>query len=76
MSVLGTLDETLTLPFPVFRAAVFWHAACPFCRQGRLYVLPNATTDRLCLHCQECERGFAHPDRLAAAGWTFFFSLL
>jgi hypothetical protein len=45
---------------------MFWYTQCPFCQQGRLYLWKNVTADRLYLHCEECERGFAHPDRLTA----------
>jgi hypothetical protein len=46
---------------------MFWYTQCPVCRQGRLYLWKNVTADRLYLHCGECERGFAHPDRLSVA---------
>jgi hypothetical protein len=46
---------------------MFWYTQCPFCQQGRLYLWKNVTAGRLYLHCEECERGFEHPDRLTAA---------
>ncbi|QEN86106.1 hypothetical protein FZC33_07910 [Labrys sp. KNU-23] len=44
-----------------------FHAGpCPGCRQGRLFLYRNAVTGTVYGHCEECEWGYASPDRLAA----------
>ena len=37
---------------------MYWYKTCPFCNQGRLFVFNNNKTDKLYLHCEECERGY------------------
>lgn len=37
---------------------LFWYKTCPFCNQGRLFIFKNLSTNRLYLHCEECERGY------------------
>jgi len=41
----------------------FWYSECPACNQGRLFVMHNATTNALYLHCDECEMGFPEPEQ-------------
>ncbi|CAN5126064.1 hypothetical protein BH09BAC6_BH09BAC6_14660 [soil metagenome] len=37
---------------------MFWFKICPFCKQGRLFILKNLDTGKPYLHCEECERGY------------------
>lgn len=51
-------------------AAGFWYRECPFCEQGRLFVLRDVTRGRLYLHCEECESGYPTPDDAdQGTGW-------
>ena len=45
---------------------LFWYKQCPFCNQGRLFVFKNLDTNKLYLHCEECERGYNNPNQIAA----------
>ena len=43
-------------------ALTYWYRLCPICEgQGRLFILENAMTHRLYLHCEECDSGWTHP---------------
>lgn len=41
-----------------------WYKACPFCEQGWIDVWKNLDTEKLYLHCGECERGYYNPEQL------------
>jgi uncharacterized protein (DUF983 family) len=43
---------------------LFWYKTCPFCGQGRLFVYKNIDSNKLYLHCEECETGYNDPERL------------
>ena len=40
----------------------YWHRTCPLCKQGRLLVFKNTTSNELYLHCEECEWGWRDPE--------------
>ena len=42
-----------------------YHAGnCPFCRQGRLFLFRNGTTEDIYAHCEECEWGYLTPQEV------------
>ena len=43
-------------------AQYFWYQTCPLCAgQGRLLVFKNLSSEKLYLHCEECEWGWKDP---------------
>ena len=40
----------------------FWYTECPLCRQGRLLIARDLSSDALYLHCEECEQGWRDPN--------------
>ncbi|MBA5800456.1 MULTISPECIES: hypothetical protein [Rhizobium] len=45
------------------------HASnCPACRQGRLFLFRNLTTDDIYAHCEECEWGYLTPAQIETKG--------
>jgi uncharacterized protein (DUF983 family) len=44
--------------FTMLKKDIYWYNVCPFCNQGRLFVFKNLKTNKLYLHCEECERGY------------------
>ena len=41
-------------------------AECQFCGQGRLFPYREDDSGEVYLHCEECEWGWRHPERLTA----------
>jgi hypothetical protein len=46
---------------------LYWFVGCPFCQQGRLFILRNVSANKLYFHCEECERGYDNPSALTVA---------